>query len=136
MSLGIIQFEVFFLPRVGVLVGKNNCVTAVDDSEVICIGYGLRKTRRISDSKYAPDAQLPQNGTIDRYLVGAVSVEFRRSLAQGAVFENQLASLPSEHSFDGGRIPDFGRVVCDSKPLARVQELQTGRRLARQHVWP
>src|ERR1700730_7816691 len=101
-----------------VLVGKNNRIAAIEGAQVISICHGLRKTRGVTDCEYAADAQLHENGVIDRDLGRTVSVEFRRCLAQRGVVENQLASSPSRYPIDGWRVLLFGHTIGESKAFA------------------
>lgn len=47
------QIEIFSRLLIGLPVGQNDLGVAIDDSQVIGIGHGMRKARWVADSKDA-----------------------------------------------------------------------------------
>src|SRR5882672_11399814 len=108
----------------------------MEDSQVIGIRDGERKTRWIADLEYAADAQFSQFRAIDDEFVHPVAVEFRGRLAQRGVFENQLTALPRGDPLDGGGILPLACLTVEAQSFAGIEQLQSRERFARQGVGP
>ena len=93
-----------------------------EDVKLISVRHGAGEAVGVADAKHAADAKGAGDVGIDPYSALAIAVELGGGIAEGRVFEDELAMLPGSDFFDGGRVEGIGLVGGEAQALAWAQE--------------